>query len=332
MAEQTPGVLIGGSPSTGSSVLVNILNRHPDVVAGPETFLFMHPKLYTNWERYKHFLIRKSKVGGLKSIGWFRMNGADLLDPFYGHSPSTLRKCLESAASFPEFARDFFQPAMQAKGARIWVEKSPSNALCLDVFLKHFPSGRVIHTTRDPYDTMASLVARGYSAFYAAGAYLINTAFALRAAGEGRHFLLRYEDWVMDPQERLSACLSFLGLEWDPALLQPRDGGAPVRMEGWLHDERGPLQQGSIGRFARLSPADQHAIRAVAQRMRIAPSYRSAHALPVASIGEVCEQLGYPQKPADPATGSGFWKDRLKDRLGRAVRCYPTAWDYPVRL
>ena len=332
MAEQTTGVLIGGSPSTGSSVLVNILNRHPDVVAGPETFLFMHPKLYTDWERFKRFLIRSSKFGGLKSIGWFRMNGADLLDPFYGHSPASLRQLVAQAGSFPEFADAFFQPALREEGARVWAEKSPSNALCLDLFPDHFPSGKVIHTTRDPYDAIASLVARGYSPYYAAGAYLVNTAFALRPEGESWYFLLRYEDWVADPEGRLGACLSFLGLEWDPALLQPRESGAPVRMEGWLHDEKGPLQKGSIGRFARLSPADQHAIRAVAQRMRIAPGYGRAHALPVASIGEICERLGYPQKPADRATNAAFCKDYLKDRLGRAVRWYPTAWDYPVRL
>lgn len=157
------GILIGGSPSTGSSVLVNVLNRHPELAAGPETYLFIHPDLYREWDRYGHYLLKRDRFRGLKSIGWFRKNGADLLLPEYGWDPAGLAALLNRSASFPEFVEGYFSTAMTRKGATQWIEKSPSNSLAFPDFLKFFPEGKVIHTTRNPYDAVASLIARTFA-------------------------------------------------------------------------------------------------------------------------------------------------------------------------
>ena len=65
-------IIMGGSQSTGSSLLVNILNRHSMLVAGPETYLFMHPKLYHHWEENKKYLIKTNKVYII--LLWFSWN------------------------------------------------------------------------------------------------------------------------------------------------------------------------------------------------------------------------------------------------------------------
>ena len=323
-------MLIGGSPSTGSSVLVNILNRHPEVLAGPETYLFMHPKLFLEWEANKRYLLETSWVKGLKSEGWFRMNGADLLQPFYQNPAVQLREMVTRAEDLTAFSNSFFQKALQTKGARIWVEKSPSNALCFDHFLNDFPSGKVVHTTRNPYDTIASLMARGLSVYSATAFYLINTAFALKSASDSRHFLLRYEDWVQRPEVRLQALLEFFGLSWKNHLLQPEEG-EEVRMEGWLHSEKGALNAGSIGRFERLSPEEQGRIRWAVQQMRMNPIYGAMYGLAHHSIREICDILDYPFLPAEGTATAGIRLARLCDRWARLVRFYPH-WGkkYPV--
>ena len=44
-------IIIGGSGSSGSSLLATILNRHPEVAVGPELSLFNKPVLYeNNWD------------------------------------------------------------------------------------------------------------------------------------------------------------------------------------------------------------------------------------------------------------------------------------------
>ena len=317
------GILIGGSPSTGSSVLVNILNRHSDVVAGPETYLFIHPKLYTEWATNRRFLLHRSKWGGLKSIGWFRKNGADLLDPFYGWTPEALSREVNMALDFQSFADTFFSVAKTKKGAGRWVEKSPSNALCMDLFLAHFPGGRVVHTTRNPYDTIASLVARGLSTFEATAAYLLNTSFALKSAGAAQYFCLKYEDWVKAPDQFLRDCFSHLNLDWDPSFLEPEKGEGEVRMKGWLHDEKGALQARSVGRFQRLPELDQEKICYAVEHVHINNGYREMHGLPTRSIPEICKILEYPLHPSTRSFQMSMTLDNWRNQAIRRLKWYP---------
>lgn len=330
--DKRAGILIGGSPSTGSSVLVNILNRHKDLLAGPETYLFIHPKLYTDWLRSREYLVKPSPLGGLKSVGWFRRNGADLMDPFYGWEKASLDEAIRSSPDFPAFADEFFYLPLERKGAKQWVEKSPSNSLCFDHFLKSFPGGKVIFTARDPYDTIASLVARGYTAWYATAAYLINAAFAMKAFDDPGFFCLKYEEWVRNPESALPVLFYFLGLEWNPSLLIPEEGEGEVKMEGWLHNEKGRLQPGSVGRFRKLKKEDQDRIRYAVEHMRLRAAYKSRYQLPVEGLPEIMERLGYDLQPPERSYGNEFELLLMKDRLNRIVRLYPTGWWwYPVR-
>ena len=326
------GILIGGSPSTGSSALVHILNRHPALLAGPETYLFMHPGLYTDWERHKTYLLKTSKFGGLKSRGWFKMNGADLLQPFYGQSTTSLLHLIAEADTFSHFAGAYFQSALQKAGARIWVEKSPSNALCFDHFLHIFPEGKVVHTTRDPYDAIASLVARGLSPFSATAFYLINTAFAIKKAEDSRYHLLKYEEWVASPEKVLKPLLQSLGLKWRADLIRP-EAGEEVRMEGWLHNEKAALSTRSIGRFYQLTDEQQRHITCAVRQMRINPRYRKVYGLEVGSIQDLCAALGYPEKPSVGHVCSQLKMARLAARFFRLTRFYPH-WGrcFPITL
>lgn len=327
------GILIGGSPSTGSSVLVNVLNRHPELAAGPETYLFIHPDLYREWDRYGHYLLKRDRFRGLKSIGWFRKNGADLLLPEYGWDPAGLAALLNRSASFPEFVEGYFSTAMTRKGATQWIEKSPSNSLAFPDFLKFFPEGKVIHTTRNPYDAVASLIARGHSPWYAAGAFVLNAAMALRSAEHPRYRLLRYEDWLLDPQKELRQVLNFLELDWREGLLTPSSSelGEEVRMEGWLSNEKGALSRDSIGRFARLPAGDRHQVVQALQAFELTPAYAKKWDLQHRNIRSIAPTLGY---ELERSTGKSvnFTLQRLEDWWSRTWRWYPTGLlHYPAQ-
>ncbi|MCB0643972.1 MAG: sulfotransferase, partial [Phaeodactylibacter sp.] len=241
-------VLVGGSPSTGSSLLVNILNRHSAICSGPETYLFIHPKLYTDWATYKRYLLRPKPFGGLKSIGWGPLNGAILKHKEYGYSTTQIQQLIQDSPTLQAFADIFFT---QQSGCQTWIEKSPSNVLAFPHFLESMPNAKVLLTLRDPYDTIASLVARGMHPVIAAAAYLVNNAFALRSYGHPRFSSLIYEEWIQSPKVALQPVLQTLDLHWEDQLLQT-PSASPLKMDGWLQDERGAVQTGSIGRFQRL--------------------------------------------------------------------------------
>ncbi len=70
-------VIMGGSGSTGSSLLKNILNRNSKIFAGTETSLFCKKGIYFNWSSAKSRLLKRG-VRGLRNFGFHIYNGTDL--------------------------------------------------------------------------------------------------------------------------------------------------------------------------------------------------------------------------------------------------------------
>lgn len=327
------GVLMGGAPSTGSSVLVNVLNRHTQIVSGPETYLFIHPGLYQDWPSYARYLLQPSKWRGLKSIGWFAINGTLLEHPEYGWSKKERADMIRQANSLQEFATHFFQNPTKPD-QQIWIEKSPSNVLCFDEFLRAHPAHRVIQTTRHPLDAIASLVARGQAPVLASAAYLINSAFGLKAASTDRYFLMKYEQWLQQPEPYLQKLLNFLSLNWEPNLLLAPPDGLEVKMRGWLQNEQGSLGTKSIGRFARLPSEQQEALLLAASAVQIRPNYARQHGLAFRTIPELAAFWQYDFPQISPRKLPGSFRRTLQwDQWRRRLRRYPTVGDqYPIQL
>ncbi len=326
-------ILIGGSPSTGSSLLVRMLHRHPAVFAGPETYLFIHRRLYADWPRFRSCLVRRCLVGGLKSEGWFRFNGARLALPEFGHTPREVRALVRAHDHLPSFAHAFFAKAMREKGATLWVEKTPSNVLCFALFRQYFPKGQVIHITRHPLDAMASLVARGHHPAWAAAAWLVNTALGLRTHDEPWQLTLRYEDLVARPELMLDGLCAAFGIPFVPVMLEAEE--RQVRMPGWQHDASGRVRGDSVGRFGRLDRTQQAALLQAVAAMRIREEFAAWHDIRHRNVAAAAQALHYelPEPPApNPDILRKLKKALWRDRLSRLARLYPTGWKYPVAL
>jgi len=112
-------------------------------------------------------------------------------------------------------------------GARVVLEKTPSNSLCVDLISRVCPDARLLHIVRDPRDVMASLrdAARGWGADWAPASSAAAARMWLQhydgartavACGD-RYMELRYEDLRKDPEKLLSRVLDFLGLPDPPS-------------------------------------------------------------------------------------------------------------------
>lgn len=326
--------IIGGSPSTGSSLLVNILNRHPEIFAGPETYLFIHRNLYQNWATYKNRIIKPGKIYGLKSSGWFLKNGADLLQPAYGWSEEDLKLLIAQSPDFKTFCEAYFKRSLEKKGTKNWIEKTPSNAYCFPEFLKLFPNGKVIHTYRNPYDTVASLMSRGYDVFYAVGAWICNTAFALRAETEN-YFEIKYVNLIETPEKELRRISEFLNLTFLPEILIPDEKEKqPLKMAGWKQDERGAVKKSSLGRFYELEEETQNLIKAAFNAFEISDTIRKYYNIKYSRGALLCERLGFDFFEMDPKPYKPYLRKLfLKDIFKRTYRLYPTHFlKYPAKL
>jgi hypothetical protein len=296
-------ILIGGSPSTGSSLFRQMLNRHPEIFCGPESYLFIYPRLYDQWERYRCSIYTKYARRALKAPGMFLQSGVRLNSPELGNRSRTgVRELVYASGAFPEFCDRFFQEILIEKGKTHWAEKSPANALCFTNFLEGFESAHVIHIIRDPFDTITSLLKRGESLYLAAALYLLQSAAALRSRHSQSYHQIRYEELVAGPEEALKGLLEEMKLTYEPTMLETGNPGMTEisQMPGWQFDETASPSAEGIGRFLTLSDQEKEAIRYAMQHLVIDESFAAEHGIEHTSFESLLEAIDYPggSKPA----------------------------------
>ena len=294
-------VIVGGSPSTGSSLLRQMLNRHPEVYCGPETSLFAFPQLFEDWNGSKGKLLSQR---GLTAPDIQLTRGTDLIGHEQQWERSGLVELMTESASLPAFADAYFARPMRVYGASIWAEKTPANVLNFKAFHRAFEEPVVVHVVRDPLDTIASLVTRGLSVHAAVSRYLFNTAFGLSAKDLTGYVEVKYEQLVTDPERALTAVLERMDLSYTHEMVSP--GNSEMReaptMKGWLHSEVDAPSDKGIGRFSEL-PADVQAlVLSGLHLLRIRPRFLLANELEHQSVADICSALDYPMFAGTPST------------------------------
>lgn len=315
---------MGGSPSTGSSLLVNILNRHPEIFAGSETYLFLHKDLAENWSTYKSRLLDTGKIRGLKSPAWFRFNGVLLENEDYGWTRRELANLIAQSLTYDIFVNAFFARPLERNEKSIWIEKSPANSFNFKYFAERNPEAKVIQVIRNPYDTAASLFKRGNDAWFSAGRCLFANARALSAAHLPNYYCISYEKLVENPAGEVSKLLSFLNLSTDVNLLEPTaaEQAKIVQMPGWQHNEHGKIGKSSVGRFQKLKPEEQVLLRAAFSSFQLNKSYVLNPSLQTAE--QIFAALKYEYQPEEVKPFKEVLHEaRAKDIWARTWRLYP---------
>lgn len=327
--------LAGGAPSTGSSLVRSIMNAHPEVMAGPETYLMAHPALYDRWTQARGKMIKRG-WSGLKNETPFRYNGVQLNKPWYGWSAVELADLAAKSADFESFCEAYFGRAAAREGAGHVVEKSPVNTYTFRHFHRHFPRGKRLHFIRDPYDTIASMIARGKTPYQAASLYLFNTAFGLADRDVDGYMEIRYEALTADPQGVMEVVMQGFGLSMLPEMLAERKEAIleATQMPGWNYDETDRVRTGSVGRFEKCDTSTRDQILMACEGLVIAPAWRKKYGLTVASIADICGKTGYPHRGSSlGAQGHGFGMERLREQVVRRLKGYPNCFgDYPIQV
>lgn len=324
-------VVIGCSGSTGSSLLKTILNRHSQVFAGPEAALFAFPQVYDNWA-----VCKKKLLKGIKNDDWQLRKGMILLQPEFGWERPELEQAIATSNSFQSFVKTFFDKPLKENSKTNWIAKTPANAVGMAPFLVHFPAGKVIQTVRNPYDTIASLMARGINAYAATAYYVYNTAAATSNRGNQRYFEIKYEDLVANPTSIIKKLLTFLELPFESKILiaKHEKRAEPTAMKGWKHEETAAVKTSSIGRFKELEATQKALIKAAFSAFSISENYQQKRQIKYANGVELCKVLGYDYLPGDTAKYSFLLKKyKWRDQLSRVKHgFYGQFFDYPGAL
>jgi len=195
--------IIGGSPSSGSSLLAHYLGNHSDIYAGPETNLLTHSSWMTDWKSSTSSL-SEADLSKIKSSAWHIHEGVQT-DHF--NRSSVVLQAFRTSDNLSEFLEDQFDMVTDKK---YFLMKTPSNSVFFDPLRKLSPSALQILTVRNPYDSIASMRRRGWSIAYAAGAYLFNIGLGYQGADYLKS--VRYEDLVNQPRRVMKSLLSVYDL------------------------------------------------------------------------------------------------------------------------
>lgn len=197
-------VVIGGAARSGTTLLRTLLGRHPMLVSGPETTVFLR-----------------------------RISSATDIGERLGLAPALIERWQRESRSQVEFIERIQRAMLKRSGKVIWVEKTPKNVGRFRFVRRHFPHAKLVHIIRDGRDVVCSLRRTPFAkidqapweSVKAAQRCALQWRSAIKAGRRFRHdplcYRLRYEDLVRDPASTLHALTEFLGVPWDNCILNP---------------------------------------------------------------------------------------------------------------
>lgn len=248
-----PPIFIVGAPRSGTSLLRQMLNRHPGLAICYET----------------HFLRliyqdrRRRAFGDLNS----RANRERLVNEYLSLRPTQQLgvdwakyggRLVEQATSYRAFFTAVLSCYAESHGKRRYGDKTPGNAFYLDTLCEWFPGAVILHIVRDPRDVAASLAHMPFgspSPILNARTWLRYSMAARRSSHRPEYLEVRYEDLVAQPERELTKICAFIGEEYAPSMLSAEQASV-AHPAGWDRYQA-PLTAGRLGQWQRELSKEQ---------------------------------------------------------------------------
>jgi Sulfotransferase family len=299
-----PVILLGVSRS-GTTLLKEMLDRHPSLAIPPESYFI--PQL---WDRHGEWPDPERFASDVGRLARVRE---------WGVTPADVRERLSERPAFADAIQAIYRAYADKRGKPRFGDKTPAYMQRLDVLEQAFPGAQYVHLVRDGRDAGLSFIEmrrrprfnwarpRRLAAFAALWRREVEGARRFgRERAAGRYLELRYEDLLADPESTLRGLCGFLGLEFDPEILDyHRSPGART-----LADHPRLAQPPTPGRRWRdqMAPGDVECFEAIA--------------------GGLLAELGYPRAHPKPSTSV-----RARALLNRALLAARIAlWDSAIAL
>jgi len=278
-----PILFLGGHRKCGTTLLLNMLDGHPDFSTYPQdinTLYAYFPQFIAEEYSDKDRLARLDRV--------IFQDLADQLSTSRQMSPSMLKVMrdyffktddkFDSSDMAQVITRQMkcFEYANEQKNTRWAVAKETSSEIYAGDLFTWFPNAKMIQIIRDPRDNYAALKA-GVSKYYSRfgddnGTVLCSMinryVHGLQVGitnrdrfGLDRYMTLRFEDLVSDPKNEINKVMSFLGTDFSPALLTPTILGQSTSGNNHDGEQLFSISAANVGRWKeRISETEAQVI------------------------------------------------------------------------
>ena len=278
-----------GSPRSGSTLLMRILNATSAIYSRPEPHLFpalAHLGFWNTVDKAPYDQIQ-AQDGTRDFVSDLPGGNQDYWDACRAYMDILYGRMLSTAEG----------------GEQYFLDKTPANALVLPFMEQVYPDAKYIVLTRHPAAIFASYANSFFDGDFQSALnfnpiisrYIPAMAAFLRTT-KVPHLHVRYEDLVSDPEATLERISTFLGIAFEPEAVNYKK--AEVAGKG-LGDPVGVAQHNrpvtaSIHKWAAEFAADQSKFEAVAQQLALVPEED------ISTFGYDPATLWNPMREADP--------------------------------
>jgi hypothetical protein len=202
-----------GCPRSGTTLLRNLLNSHPQLAIPAESQFL--PTFYRAWGNPRDARAAERLGRRILALWWVRRWAIDL-------GPRDFSACRTYAA----LVEILYGEILRRDGATRWGDKTPAYALQMPVISEIFPEAQFVHILRDGRDVAGSLVKTHIGPREAVTAGLFWRRYVETARRDGarlgprRYFEVSYESLLSDTATTLRAVCAFLGVPFDPRVLE----------------------------------------------------------------------------------------------------------------
>lgn len=240
-------IFICGHRKSGTTLLVNLLDGHPELSVYPTDsgFFYMYYPLckLENFSDDKKIEVMKNKIIGnledefqnlseeeRKKINFEMEKFKDDFITIAKKTAMTPKDMLSSLAL--AYKKNFMNLTTEKK----WVEKTTSTEIyAIDVF-NWFPNAKFIHVIRDPRDNWGSLKSgwkKRYAKFNDSKERLLQSLIDRgrlgmemarwneKIIGKEKYLVVKYEDLAENPTKIMKKITEFLDIKFDEILLKP---------------------------------------------------------------------------------------------------------------
>lgn len=201
--------------SSGSTLLSNRLDRHPDIISGEELNIFSKNYFFENFNLVKRnisfFLEHPMYDFPYNFWGEFLTN----LE-CYNITDNQIKNWISESKNIKNFVYKVKKHLLKSNKSKVWVEKTPNNALALNNFLSEFnnKNTKVIHLIRNPKDVILSLNKRGYSLFNAAERWISTVGNIRELAKKNKILLIKYEDLIKNTNKTYEKICNYIDVDF----------------------------------------------------------------------------------------------------------------------
>lgn len=224
---------IAGQAKSGTTLLVALLDSHPELLVLPEETAYF-PTVLTKYaprgRRAQFDYLTKQSLSNVLFGGpckWGKRNYATF--PRQKFFETFERAAFDPASAQEELLLLMVKAYAATLGRSLdtitrWVEKTPANRNHIGAILTRFPEAKILVTLRDPRAILAAQIALEktrqtgrFSTYYVIAHWRVGAKLARRIReGEVPGFVVQYESLVRQPARTMEEVCAYLEIHFDP--------------------------------------------------------------------------------------------------------------------